>query len=96
MRAHRSSAQWDIVFDLVAATATRDEAARLSFDLLTQISNGSLDISLNVANFAGFIRALEAFVAAAGTRDIKVLDGRVPCVTRPCPASASRSCRAQR
>lgn len=78
---HRTQAQWDIVFDLVAATAIRDEAAKLSFDLLAQLSKGSLGVSLNSANFAGFIRALDAFVAAAGTRDIKVLEGRVPCVS---------------
>ena len=68
----RTATEWNLVLSLLAATASRDDAARHSFALVSSLMN---DGKLRAENFAPFVHCLEAFVAAAGARDLKQADG---------------------
>jgi brefeldin A-resistance guanine nucleotide exchange factor 1 len=63
--------EWNLVFSLWASTAVKEEAAAISFDLVSQLASGQLGGGLGPDNFVGFIKLLNDFAGLAGLGDVK-------------------------
>ncbi|KAH9817046.1 hypothetical protein DFH28DRAFT_167972 [Melampsora americana] len=62
----RTSTQWNMLFSIFIATAGIEEAARESFAVLKQLSQGELAPGIVADNFAPFVHALNAFASVSG------------------------------
>ena len=71
-KATRSATEWNLVFALWISTAVKEEAAALSFDVISQLATGHLGDGLGAENFVGFVKVLNAFAGLSGTGDVKL------------------------
>lgn len=70
MQNHRevisSQTEWNIVLALVRSSVSNLEAARVSFDLIQQLTAEGPEQRISVDNVAGLVAVLDDFVTAAG------------------------------
>lgn len=66
-----SMTEWNLIFGLWSATASKEASAAVTFELITQLSSGSLGQGLNSENFVGFVRVLNDFATIAGHGDLQ-------------------------
>lgn len=59
------------MYALWSATASKEEAAVVSFDLISQLAQGRLGGGLHAENFTGFIKVLNDFASVAGAGDVR-------------------------
>ena len=70
-KAIRSATEWNLVFALWSSTAVSEEAAAISFELISQLAAGQLADGLGAENFVGFVKVLNDFAGLSGTGDVK-------------------------
>jgi brefeldin A-resistance guanine nucleotide exchange factor 1 len=62
----RSQTEWNLVFALIRSTMSHPEAARLSFDLISNLVRDGPEKLVTVDNFGGLVTLLDDFATAAG------------------------------
>ncbi|KAF5358079.1 hypothetical protein D9756_001747 [Leucocoprinus leucothites] len=62
----RSQTEWNVVFAMIRTTLPHPEAARLSFDLTTNLTSPEADSVVSLDNFPGLVTILDDFAAVAG------------------------------
>ena len=67
----RTTNEWTLVFSLLAATASRDLAAKLSFEWLRQLAFGSSTNRLTAENYVAFVNTLNSYATAASVKEGK-------------------------
>jgi len=73
----RSQTEWNLVFAIIRANIPHSEAARMSFDLITNITSEGPDQLVTVDNLTGLIAVLDDFATAAGkSTESKQIRGR--------------------
>ncbi|KAJ7702369.1 hypothetical protein B0H17DRAFT_1167206 [Mycena rosella] len=61
-----SQTEWNLVFALLRSTISHPEAARLSFELITNLVLDGREQAVTIDNFTGLLNLLDEFAAAAG------------------------------
>ncbi|KAF7972108.1 hypothetical protein HWV62_18936 [Athelia sp. TMB] len=73
----RSQTEWNLVFALIRSTISHPEAARVSFELITQLASDGPEQYVTVDNFGGLITLLDDFATAASlTVEMQQSQGR--------------------
>ena len=72
-----SQTEWNLVFALIRSTISHPEAARVSFELITQLASDGPEQYVTVDNFGGLITLLDDFATAASlTVEMQQSQGR--------------------
>ncbi|KAG6854954.1 hypothetical protein C0991_009777 [Blastosporella zonata] len=62
-----SQTEWNLIFALIRSTVANSEAARLSFDFVTNVASDGADQLVTSDSFSGLITILDDFMTIAGT-----------------------------